>query len=399
LDYFGVRYYASWLGRWTSVDPGGFVDGLNLYRYALNNPVNGIDAEGYSTESVVEPRKEEKKKEEIETIENNDPLGDAGDEIVVTSDPGNPPKGTGSYEGQRFQKTFTFTSREEEETYEVKGDVYRWHTGSNVRESGWMTEKDYFTMFVDEYNVGWYTLWEEGVAKKGSPIDFNDPEVANSLTVKVIRNRAFGAAVEREMRAYGHAGDMATGKIDNSYPVFEILSFFSTGGSMTALRNQSARILSQEATERLTIYTWKGGIAGRHSGISIGDDFYHLYYDLPLSVQRNSKYYNILKGAVQPYFDDAGEVAMRNLDLSRTMKTSFEVSLDAASRMRNYADDMVRHSSKGLKYGEFTANCTRFCDRVLKSGGKSTGLMTRIPGLNSPYGLHYSNKFKNIFRK
>ncbi len=50
LDYFGVRYYASWLGRWTSGDPGGFVDGLNLYRYTRNNPVNGIDAKGYSTE-------------------------------------------------------------------------------------------------------------------------------------------------------------------------------------------------------------------------------------------------------------------------------------------------------------------------------------------------------------
>jgi RHS repeat-associated protein len=50
LDYFGVRYYASWLGRWISADPGGFVDGLNLYRYARNNPVNGVDREGYATE-------------------------------------------------------------------------------------------------------------------------------------------------------------------------------------------------------------------------------------------------------------------------------------------------------------------------------------------------------------
>ncbi|MGH1337277.1 MAG: RHS repeat-associated core domain-containing protein [Aureispira sp.] len=56
LDYFGVRYYASWLGRWTSGDPGGFVDGLNLYRYTRNNPVNGIDAEGYSTEKVEKPK-------------------------------------------------------------------------------------------------------------------------------------------------------------------------------------------------------------------------------------------------------------------------------------------------------------------------------------------------------
>ena len=49
LDYFGVRYYASWLGRWTSGRPGGFVDGLNMYRYVRNNPVNGIDREGYCT--------------------------------------------------------------------------------------------------------------------------------------------------------------------------------------------------------------------------------------------------------------------------------------------------------------------------------------------------------------
>ena len=95
LDYFGVRYYASWLGRWTSSDPGGFVDGLNLYRYVKNNPVNGIDAEGYSTESVVDPKEKEKKKEEIETIESNDPLGEAGDEIVVIADRdgGNSPSG------------------------------------------------------------------------------------------------------------------------------------------------------------------------------------------------------------------------------------------------------------------------------------------------------------------
>ena len=55
LDYFGVRYYASWLGRWTSGDPGGFVDGLNMYQYTRNNPVNGVDVEGYSTETVGDP--------------------------------------------------------------------------------------------------------------------------------------------------------------------------------------------------------------------------------------------------------------------------------------------------------------------------------------------------------
>jgi RHS repeat-associated protein len=50
LYYFGVRYYAAWLGRWTSSDPGGFVDGLNMYVYVRNNPVNGVDILGYETD-------------------------------------------------------------------------------------------------------------------------------------------------------------------------------------------------------------------------------------------------------------------------------------------------------------------------------------------------------------
>ncbi len=46
LYYFGARYYAPWLGRWTSPDPAGFVDGLNLYRYCRNNPVMVADPNG-----------------------------------------------------------------------------------------------------------------------------------------------------------------------------------------------------------------------------------------------------------------------------------------------------------------------------------------------------------------
>ncbi|MEP3123561.1 MAG: SpvB/TcaC N-terminal domain-containing protein, partial [Nisaea sp.] len=33
LSYYGMRYYAPWLGRWTSADPAGTVDGLNLYAF------------------------------------------------------------------------------------------------------------------------------------------------------------------------------------------------------------------------------------------------------------------------------------------------------------------------------------------------------------------------------
>jgi RHS repeat-associated protein len=51
--YFGARYYAPWLGRWTSSDPGGFVSGFNLYRYCSNNPVIFHDPDGMDDKPVV----------------------------------------------------------------------------------------------------------------------------------------------------------------------------------------------------------------------------------------------------------------------------------------------------------------------------------------------------------
>ena len=49
LDYFGARYYASWLGRWGSCDPGGLVDGVNLYAYVQSNPIRNHDPNGMQT--------------------------------------------------------------------------------------------------------------------------------------------------------------------------------------------------------------------------------------------------------------------------------------------------------------------------------------------------------------
>jgi RHS repeat-associated protein len=49
LYYHGARYYASWLGRWTSADPAGMVDGRNLYIYARNNPAARIDHDGHES--------------------------------------------------------------------------------------------------------------------------------------------------------------------------------------------------------------------------------------------------------------------------------------------------------------------------------------------------------------
>ncbi|MFW9078190.1 RHS repeat-associated core domain-containing protein [Pseudomonas sp. P2757] len=46
LYYYGARYYAPWLGRWTSADPAGDIDGTNLYAFVGNNPIIYIDADG-----------------------------------------------------------------------------------------------------------------------------------------------------------------------------------------------------------------------------------------------------------------------------------------------------------------------------------------------------------------
>ncbi|MFJ5284389.1 RHS repeat domain-containing protein [Pseudomonas sp. NPDC088429] len=46
LHYFGFRYYAAWLQRWVSPDPGEEVDGPNRYRAMRNNPLFYRDQDG-----------------------------------------------------------------------------------------------------------------------------------------------------------------------------------------------------------------------------------------------------------------------------------------------------------------------------------------------------------------
>ncbi|WP_332766432.1 RHS repeat-associated core domain-containing protein [Pseudomonas koreensis] len=46
LYYYGERYYAPWLGRWTQPDRHGIADGLNLYCMTGNNPINFVDQQG-----------------------------------------------------------------------------------------------------------------------------------------------------------------------------------------------------------------------------------------------------------------------------------------------------------------------------------------------------------------
>lgn len=46
LYYHGARYYAPWIGRWTSCDPSGTADSPNLYLCVLNDPLSKIDPDG-----------------------------------------------------------------------------------------------------------------------------------------------------------------------------------------------------------------------------------------------------------------------------------------------------------------------------------------------------------------
>ncbi len=47
LYYYGARYYAAWLGRWTSADPLGIgADGPGLYNYTRGSPVVLVDPTG-----------------------------------------------------------------------------------------------------------------------------------------------------------------------------------------------------------------------------------------------------------------------------------------------------------------------------------------------------------------
>jgi RHS repeat-associated protein len=54
LNYHRARYYALWIGRWTSCDPLELVDGTNVYVYALDSPIGLTDTSGRQTDSTEE---------------------------------------------------------------------------------------------------------------------------------------------------------------------------------------------------------------------------------------------------------------------------------------------------------------------------------------------------------
>ena len=52
LYYHGARYYAPWLGRWTSSDVDIFLDGINLFCYVRGNPIHFKDISGRKAKST-----------------------------------------------------------------------------------------------------------------------------------------------------------------------------------------------------------------------------------------------------------------------------------------------------------------------------------------------------------
>ncbi len=89
LTYHGARYYAPWLARWTSADPGGLVDGPNVFAYAKNNPIIATDPTGYQTKKTEKkdppqgdgkkpPQKTDAKKQGSKASKGTGPAGGGG---------------------------------------------------------------------------------------------------------------------------------------------------------------------------------------------------------------------------------------------------------------------------------------------------------------------------------
>lgn len=91
LGYHGLRYYASWIARWSAADPVGIGDGSNRYSYVSGNPISLRDPSG--TRAQAEPGRQSELKAIQDDITTRVEAGqlsqaEASEEFVRRAGPG-----------------------------------------------------------------------------------------------------------------------------------------------------------------------------------------------------------------------------------------------------------------------------------------------------------------------
>jgi RHS repeat-associated protein len=159
LSYHTARYYASWLGRWSSADPLGISDGANLFSYSSNKPTRLVDQSGTLGEPTQKKQQTPDKRQQSEGAAKT--KGDehwvrsgilVKDEALRQSDVWGGPGLVGP-EGARHIRFSQEGYLEIDMGYQTPSDPFRWGALETVVRSGVEVEIsliDYNETFRDE---------------------------------------------------------------------------------------------------------------------------------------------------------------------------------------------------------------------------------------------------------